>query len=115
MKLSGNTILITGGTSGIGLELTRQLSQRQNTILVTGRDPKKLRAIQEHFPGVQTYQSDVSDPAAIASLSQRVTHDFPDLNVLINNAGVMRQLRASSMIYRTLAARLKWICSGQCG
>jgi uncharacterized oxidoreductase len=93
MKLSGNTILITGGTSGIGLELTRQLSQRQNTILVTGRDPKKLREIQEHFPGVQTYQSDVSDPAAIASLYQRVTHDFPDLNVLINNAGVMRQLR----------------------
>jgi uncharacterized oxidoreductase len=93
MKLSGNTILITGGTSGIGLELTRQLSQRQNTILVTGRDPKKLREIQEHVRGVQTYQSDVSDPAAIASLYQRVTHDFPDLNVLINNAGVMRQLR----------------------
>ena len=92
MKLSGNTILITGGTSGIGLELARQLSQRQNTILVTGRDPKKLREIQEHFPGVQTYQSDVSDPAAIASLYQRVTNDFPDLNMLINNAGVMRTL-----------------------
>ncbi len=81
MKLSGNTILITGGTRGIGLELVRQLSQRKNTILVTGRDPKKLREIQEQFPGVSTYQSDVSDPAAIASLYQRVTHDFPDLNV----------------------------------
>ena len=93
MKLSGNTILITGGPSGIGLELARQLSQRQNTILVTGRDPKKLRKIQEQVKGVQTYQSDVSDPAAIASLYQQVTNDFPDLNVLINNAGVMRQLR----------------------
>ena len=72
MNLSGNTILITGGTSGIGLELARQLSQRQNTILVTGRDPGKLRAIQEQVPGVHTYQSDVSDPAAIASLYQRV-------------------------------------------
>jgi uncharacterized oxidoreductase len=92
MKLSGNTILITGGTSGIGLELARQLSQRNNTILVTGRDHSKLRAIQEHVPGVHTYQSDVSDPAAIAALYQRVTNDFPDLNVLINNAGVMRTL-----------------------
>jgi uncharacterized oxidoreductase len=42
MKLSGNTILITGGTSGIGLELATQLSKRNNTIIVTGRDPNKL-------------------------------------------------------------------------
>jgi uncharacterized oxidoreductase len=92
MKLSGNTILITGGTSGIGLELARQLSKRQNTILVTGRDPNKLREIQDILPGVHTYQSDVSDPAAITSLYQRVTNDFPSLNVLINNAGEMRML-----------------------
>ncbi len=92
MKLSGNTILITGGTSGIGLELATQLSKRNNTIIVTGRDPNKLREIQKKLPGVHTYQSDVSDPAAIVSLYQRVTKDFPDLNVLMNNAGVMRML-----------------------
>lgn len=45
MELSGNTILITGGTGGIGLELATQLSRRQNTVLVTGRDPHKLREI----------------------------------------------------------------------
>lgn len=92
MKLSDNTILITGGTSGIGLELATQLSKRNNTIIVTGRDPNKLREIQKTLPGVHTYQSDVSDPTAIVSLYQRVTEDFPDLNVLINNAGVMRML-----------------------
>ena len=92
MELSGNTILITGGTSGIGLELATQLSKRNNTILVTGRDRHKLREIQQTLPGVHTYQSDVSDPAAIVSLYQRVTHDFPDLNVLMNNAGEMRML-----------------------
>ncbi len=92
MELSGNTILITGGTSGIGLELATQLSKRNNTIIVTGRDPDKLREIQEKISGVHTYQSDVSDPAAIVSLYQQVTKDFPDLNVLINNAGVMRMI-----------------------
>ncbi len=92
MELSGNTILITGGTSGIGLELATQLSKRENTILVTGRDPHKLRELQQKLPGVHTYQSDVSDPAAIVSLYQRVTNDFPELNVLMNNAGVMRML-----------------------
>jgi uncharacterized oxidoreductase len=92
MELSGNTILITGGTSGIGLELATQLSRRQNTVLVTGRDPHKLREIQQTLPGVHTYQSDVSDPAAIVSLYERVTNDFPDLNVLFNNAGEMRML-----------------------
>jgi uncharacterized oxidoreductase len=92
MELSGNTILITGGTSGIGLELATQLSKWNNTILVTGRDLQKLQELQQTLPSVHTYQSDISDPAAIVLLYQRVTNDFPDLNVLINNAGVMRML-----------------------
>src|SRR5690242_8921447 len=92
MELSGNTILITGGTSGIGLELATQLSKRQNTILITGRDQNKLQEIQNQLLGVHTYQSDVSDPAAIVSLYQHVTNNFPDLNVLINNAGIMRMI-----------------------
>lgn len=92
MKLSGNTILITGGTSGIGFELATQLSRHNNTVIVTGCDSSKLREVQQKLLGVHVYQSDVSDPAAIASLYQRVTTDFPDLNVLINNAGIMRMM-----------------------
>lgn len=95
MKMTGNTILITGGTSGIGLELATQLSERDNTVIVTGRDPATLSEIRKSLPNVHTYQSDVSDPAAITLLYQKVTQDFPTLNVVINNAGIMRMLSLS--------------------
>ena len=92
MKLFQRTILITGGTSGIGLELAGQLLARGNTVLVTGRDQQKLAAAKRTFPGVHAFQSDVSDPAAIAALHASVLAQFPALDVLINNAGIMRNL-----------------------
>jgi uncharacterized oxidoreductase len=92
MKLSQRTILITGGTSGIGLELARQLLQRGNTVVVTGRDQARLAAASLALPGLHTIQSDVSDPAAIAALHGRVLAQFPALDTLINNAGIMRNL-----------------------
>src|SRR5712675_2645812 len=92
MKLQNKTILITGGTSGIGLELARQLLQRSNAILITGRDPEKLEAAKKALPGVHGIQSDVSDPSAIEALHDSVIAKFPTLDVLINNAGIMRNL-----------------------
>ncbi len=92
MKLQNKTILITGGTSGIGLELARQLLQRGNTVIVTGRDPEKLEATRKALPGVHGIQSDVSDPSAIKALHDSVVAKFPALDVLINNAGIMRNL-----------------------
>ena len=92
MKLEKRTILITGGTSGIGFELARQLSQRGNTVIVTGRDQDKLNTTKLALPGVHTYKSDVSDPAAIAVLHDLVLTQFPTLDTLINNAGIMRNL-----------------------
>jgi len=92
MKLQNKTILITGGTSGIGLELARQLLQRGNTILVTGRDPGKLKAAKKALPSVHVIQSDVSEPNAIQALHDSVVAEFPALDVLINNAGIMRNL-----------------------
>jgi len=97
MKLTGSTILITGGTSGIGLELARQLMERSNTILVTGRDQEKLDQAAQSLPGLHTFQSDVSDPAAIAALHENVIARFPALNVLINNAGIMRNLNINDL------------------
>ncbi len=93
MKLNHRTILITGGGSGIGLELARQLLSRGNTVLITGRDQRRLDAAQHALPGVHTFQSDVSDPAAIATLEQAVLAQFPSLDTLINNAGIMRNLK----------------------
>lgn len=92
MKLTGRTILITGGTSGIGLELARELGKRGNTVIVTGRDQGRLDAAQQALPGLHVFRSDVSDPEAITTLRGQVLARFPDLDVLVNNAGIMRNL-----------------------
>jgi len=92
MKLTQNTILITGGASGIGLELVKQLSALDNTILITGRDQAKLDLAKKQFPKIHTFQSDVSQPAQVKALFEKVTESFPALNILINNAGIMRNI-----------------------
>src|SRR6202043_3683342 len=92
MKLTSNTILITGGASGIGYELTKQLTALGNTILITGRDQAKMDRAKAAFPSIHTFRSDVSDPKAIATLYEEVTKQFAELNILINNAGIMREI-----------------------
>lgn len=93
MKLQNSTILITGGTSGIGLEFLQQLTQQGVAkIIITGRDMGKLDLVKKQFPHVHTIQSDVSHPKEIAQLYHDVINQFPSLNILINNAGIMRNL-----------------------
>jgi len=92
MKSSNNTILITGGTSGIGFELASQFLRLGNVVIITGRDQARLDATKAKLPGIHTFQSDASDPQAISALFDKVTGEFPNLNVLINNAGIMRQI-----------------------
>jgi uncharacterized oxidoreductase len=92
VKFENRVVLITGGTSGIGLELTKQLLQRGNTVIITGRDQGRLDAMKRDFPRIHAFKSDISDPAAIAALRDRVLQQFPELDTLINNAGIMRKL-----------------------
>ncbi|MDB5850398.1 MAG: short-chain dehydrogenase [Rhodoferax sp.] len=92
MQLKQRTILITGGTSGIGLELARQLLARNNTVIVTGRDADRLALAQREMPALHGILSDVSNADAIGALHATVLDRFPSLDVLINNAGVMRNL-----------------------
>jgi uncharacterized oxidoreductase len=92
MRLEGNAILITGGASGIGFELAKELVKRKNTVAITGRDQGKLDRAKQQAPELHVFQSDVSNPADIASLHDRVLAALPNLNVLVNNAGVMRAI-----------------------
>jgi len=92
MELHDNTILITGGTSGFGLEFATRLLDLGNTVIITGRNQAKLDQTKKQLPKVHRFQSDVSDPKAIKELYENVTNQFPDLNILINNAGEMRIL-----------------------
>ena len=93
MKLTGRTILITGGSSGIGLEMAGQLLARGNVVIITGRDERALAAAAQRFPGLHTFQSDVSDPEDIRTLYESISASFPALDTLVNNAGIMRIVR----------------------
>lgn len=92
MRTSGNTVLITGGTSGIGLEMADQLIGLGNTVLATGRSQARLKAAKQRLPQLHTFKSDAGDPKAVRDLAQALTRRFPALNVLVNNAGVMRKI-----------------------
>lgn len=92
MELKNSTVLITGGTSGIGLELVKQLTQQGSNIIITGRNFNKLNATKSQFPKITIFQSDVSKPQDIEQLCKEVTQQFPELNIIINNAGIMRNL-----------------------
>lgn len=89
MKLVGKTILITGGSSGIGLEMARQLLARENVVIITGRGEAALQNATARFPALHTMRSDVSDADAVRILYEEVTSRFPKLDTLINNAGMM--------------------------
>ncbi|QEE50971.1 SDR family NAD(P)-dependent oxidoreductase [Flavobacterium alkalisoli] len=92
MELKNNTILITGGTSGFGFLFAQRFIEMGNTVIITGRNLDTLEATKEVFPSVDIYQSDVSNPEDIVSLYNHVIKKFPDLNIIINNAGIMRKV-----------------------
>ena len=90
VKLENRTILITGGSSGIGFELAKQLLERRNAVIITGKSQEKLESAKRALPAVHIFKSDVGDPAAIPALYDRVVATFPALDTLINNAGIQR-------------------------
>jgi len=89
MKPTANTILITGGTSGIGLALAQGLVAQGNTVIIAGRRQALLDQAAAETPGLQTMALDVSNLAALPAVAANLIARYPALNVLINNAGIM--------------------------
>lgn len=88
---NNNTILITGGASGIGYEFTKQLCDT-NTVIIVGRNKEKLEKIKKELKNIHIFECDVSNPNEIKALYEIISYEFPNLNILINNAGLMNKL-----------------------
>jgi uncharacterized oxidoreductase len=93
MRLDSNTVLITGGASGIGLGLAERFRKAGSEVIVCGRREGKLREAQQRLPGLRTRVCDVATEEGRAALADWAVREFPALNVLVNNAGI--QLRSS--------------------
>jgi uncharacterized oxidoreductase len=91
MKMTGNTILVTGGTSGIGRALAEAFHDRGNRVIVAGRRPGLLGEVTAARPGMVGMQLDLDDPASLSRLTHDVRVRFPELNVLVANAGISQR------------------------
>jgi uncharacterized oxidoreductase len=87
MKTTRNTILITGGSAGIGFEIAKLFSKQGNHVIITGRDRERLRKAAEQLEYVTAIACDISNEGDMDELVQRIKAEFPNLNMLINNAG----------------------------
>jgi NAD(P)-dependent dehydrogenase (short-subunit alcohol dehydrogenase family) len=103
MNLTGNTIFITGGGSGIGRALAEALHKRGNKVIISGRRKGHLDAVVKANPGIEAIELDIADPHSIEAVAKKLIAEHPDLNVLINNAGIMEPDQAAGIIDDGLA------------
>jgi uncharacterized oxidoreductase len=93
MEMVGNTVLITGGSAGIGLALAERFLKAGNEVIICGRREEKLNEAKEKNPGFHTRVCDVANSAERLNFSKWIRDTFPKINVLINNAGIQRRLK----------------------
>jgi uncharacterized oxidoreductase len=92
MKLSNRTVLVTGGTGGIGLGMAEAFHRSGSRVIVCGRDRKKLSMVGKKFPGITPLPCDVGDVRQRKNLAAEVLRRFPELDTLVNNAGIQRYI-----------------------
>ena len=92
MKMSGNAILITGGATGIGYSMAKYFHTHGNDVLICGRREDRLAQAAKELQGLRTFRCDVTDPADRTALFTYVRNSFPAMNILINNAGIQRDI-----------------------
>lgn len=93
MNLTNNKILITGGGSGIGLALAERFAHNGNTVIICGRRADALQEAAQRVPGLITMVCDLSSENERIALRDRVAGEHPDLNVLVNNAGIQQWMK----------------------
>jgi uncharacterized oxidoreductase len=93
MRMTGNTILITGGATGIGFGLARELAAKDNVVIICGRREDRLNEAKAKIPSLHTRVCDVADPESRGALAAWVVEKFPAFNILVNNAGVQNLVR----------------------
>ncbi|WP_342418627.1 SDR family NAD(P)-dependent oxidoreductase [Paenibacillus sp. FSL H8-0168] len=98
MKLTGNTIFITGGGSGIGRALAEALHNLGNKVIISGRRKERLEETIKANPGMSAVELNVQDPASIEAAAKQLIKEYPNVNVLINNAGIIQSDDAAGMI-----------------
>jgi uncharacterized oxidoreductase len=91
-SIAKRTAIVTGGSSGIGRAFVVSLHRSGWQVITCGRDENKLRQLEAAIPGVHTYPCDVSDKGSVTAFVAWVTSSFPDVKLLVNNAGAMREL-----------------------
>ena len=92
MRLSNRTVLVTGGTSGIGLGIAEAFLESKSRVIVCGRDREKLSTVKEKLPDITALPCDVGDTRQRKKLATEVLRRFPDLDILVNNAGIQRYI-----------------------
>jgi uncharacterized oxidoreductase len=92
MKLTNRTVLVTGGTSGIGLGIAEAFHQAKSRVIVCGRNREKLAAVKEKYPDITALPCDVGNAQQRKKLAEEVLRQFPDLDTLVNNAGIQRYI-----------------------
>lgn len=114
MQLKNRTILVTGGTSGIGLAFAKRFLEMGNTVIITGRSTERIEAVLQKVPGLAGIAADVGNPESVEKLAAQLALHYPRLDLVFNNAGIMHEfdLFDESITNQQLASEIQTNLNG---